>query len=1219
MIDTDRQLTNTLKYLGLSFPLILLLCLFTTTVGYAQDNNQNWVKTKTYKVATPSSSSNAADVVTNITYYDGLGRPIQQIAHRQGGTGGDLITHIEYDPLGRQVKEYLPYERSSTSLLFDGTGLSNTEAFYNTPEFDNTTNPFSKKQFESSPLNRVLKQAAPGNEWAMGSTHEVKFKYHTNANNEVYKFSIGPNSSFLPDLDYDGYYPSDQLYKTITYDENNENSAVRGSVVEYKDKLGRVVLKRHYSSVSGRTSTPDPNPSIELDTYYVYDDFGNLAIVLSPKASELIVDGSSLASNHQALLDELGYQYSYDQRNRLVRKKLPGKDVEYIAYDLLDRPIATGPVLSPFGDGSEGWLRTKYDPFGRVAYTSWVTGTITEPNRQAIEDTQGTDYSETRTSNYTTINGVEFGYTNNVAPTTGFHILTINYYDDYSWPNAPSNIPGTVGDGDSSVYYNNAQLPKGLQTGSWVRILETQNDTEHKLTYTLYDDKARAVRVHSDYPQNGYTQIDTKYDFIGNPLYSITKHRLESSHQEQTIRDTYVYDDQQRVIKHLHKVNTMSEQLLAKNEYDALGQLKNKKVGGTDTSGATFFQKVDYQYNVRGWLTNINNMSNLGGSGQPTDFFAFEIDYTTVDNTVNGTVQPLYNGNIAQTSWRTSSDNLERKYGYSYDYLNRLLDAWFQKPEAAAPLTQSYDEHLSYDSNGNILTLQRNGSLEGINPKAIDSLTYKYDLAENSNRLIKVGDAENNPNGFNDGHTGVDPDFVYDSFGNMIEDKNKGITNITYNHLNLPVQVDFGTQGNITYLYSADGIKLQKAVTEGSNTTTIEYRDGFQYQDEDGPGSGPAQLDFFPHTEGTVEVTHESSGSTSYNYVFHYLDHLGNIRLRYALDPDPNDNQVKILEESHYYPFGLKHEGYSSSQKGFSSSGGFIVLTPVDPLFGSSYKYGYNGTEFTGDLGLNVNEMDMRQYDPVLGRWNSMDPVTHFDYSPYSAFDNNPVFWADPSGADAVAVTGGIMYTGQDAQDLFELIKANANSKKKEEEDEQLPTTKFVTLEGKTIADTDDGSDAIYVIRKENEETVKERLKEMVATKDDLNEEKNRKLGEEFGFNIENMKNEVHKFSYNQGNEDRANGYEVGYNQFYDSGGKMTAYSIVMYFSNAPSALAARTGEANARDDLKKGRMSMFKPQIKYSRPMIRTNTRVRPPTLTNYIIGANGVIVKPVFQLNKY
>ena len=49
--------------------------------------------------------------------------------------------------------------------------------------------------------------------------------------------------------------------------------------------------------------------------------------------------------------------------------------------------------------------------------------------------------------------------------------------------------------------------------------------------------------------------------------------------------------------------------------------------------------------------------------------------------------------------------------------------------------------------------------------------------------------------------------------------------------------------------------------------------------------------------------------------------------------------------------------------------------------------------------------MDLRQYDPAIGRWTVQDPVIHHDFSPYSAFDNNPVYWADPSGADAVPVS----------------------------------------------------------------------------------------------------------------------------------------------------------------------------------------------------------------------
>jgi hypothetical protein len=48
--------------------------------------------------------------------------------------------------------------------------------------------------------------------------------------------------------------------------------------------------------------------------------------------------------------------------------------------------------------------------------------------------------------------------------------------------------------------------------------------------------------------------------------------------------------------------------------------------------------------------------------------------------------------------------------------------------------------------------------------------------------------------------------------------------------------------------------------------------------------------------------------------------------------------------------------------------------------------------------------MDMRDYDPATARWTGVDPITHFSQSPYNAFDSNPVFWADPSGAELLLV-----------------------------------------------------------------------------------------------------------------------------------------------------------------------------------------------------------------------
>jgi N-acetylmuramoyl-L-alanine amidase len=57
--------------------------------------------------------------------------------------------------------------------------------------------------------------------------------------------------------------------------------------------------------------------------------------------------------------------------------------------------------------------------------------------------------------------------------------------------------------------------------------------------------------------------------------------------------------------------------------------------------------------------------------------------------------------------------------------------------------------------------------------------------------------------------------------------------------------------------------------------------------------------------------------------------------------------------------------------------------------------------------------MDVRSYDPAIARWTSIDPVTHYSMSTYNAFDNNPVFWSDPSGADSACNTCGEAFDSQ--------------------------------------------------------------------------------------------------------------------------------------------------------------------------------------------------------------
>ncbi|WP_299524189.1 RHS repeat domain-containing protein [Winogradskyella sp.] len=187
---------------------------------------------------------------------------------------------------------------------------------------------------------------------------------------------------------------------------------------------------------------------------------------------------------------------------------------------------------------------------------------------------------------------------------------------------------------------------------------------------------------------------------------------------------------------------------------------------------------------------------------------------------------------------------------------------------------------------------------------------------------------------------------------------------------------------NIQYIYDATGIKLKKIVSTG---TTTEYAGNFIYEN--------GYLKMFSHPEGYVESPVFGAKRAPYKYAYQYKDHLGNIRLTY-MDINQNNSgavSLEILEENNYYPFGLKHKGYNSN-----------VSANVNSM---ASKFGFNGMELedsdvNGDQ-LNLYEMDIRQYDPAIARWTSLDPVVHHEFSTYSAFDNSPIYWADPSGGNS--------------------------------------------------------------------------------------------------------------------------------------------------------------------------------------------------------------------------
>jgi RHS repeat-associated protein len=365
----------------------------------------------------------------------------------------------------------------------------------------------------------------------------------------------------------------------------------------------------------------------------------------------------------------------------------------------------------------------------------------------------------------------------------------------------------------------------------------------------------------------------------------------------------------------------------------------------------------------------------------------------------------------------------------------------------------NYNESLTYDKNGNIQSLQRNGGEE--NPllsTPIDNLSYFYD-AQNKNLLLKVVDLTNSSQGFKDDGTGTlasdtNDDYRYDLNGNMTYDENKNITNIVYNHLNLPIQIEFGTGSNIVYMYDATGAKLKKVVNTYSpiqpTISVTEYINGFQYNNN--------VMQFFPTSEGYVNCT-MAANIMYYNYVYNYTDHLGNIRMSYTWDEGIQG--ISVLEEHHYYPFGLEHNGYNSAKKEYEAKlvevtlpeGGKIsIFKPrVIQVVNSGYQYQYNGKEWQDELGLNWYDYQARNYDPALGRWFNIDPASEVSrrFSPYTYALDNPVFFIDPDGmiAEGFGVdendwkkNGDGTYTAQKGDSAVTLAQdANISPKKANE------------------------------------------------------------------------------------------------------------------------------------------------------------------------------------------
>mgnify|MGYP003350134011 CR=1 FL=1 len=85
----------------------------------------------------------------------------------------------------------------------------------------------------------------------------------------------------------------------------------------------------------------------------------------------------------------------------------------------------------------------------------------------------------------------------------------------------------------------------------------------------------------------------------------------------------------------------------------------------------------------------------------------------------------------------------------------------------------------------------------------------------------------------------------------------------------------------------------------------------------------------------------------------------------------------------------------------------FGMAMPGRTFTSSAYRYGFNGKEKDDEVNVSGGDYDFgaRIYDARLGRWLSVDPLagSYPNLSPYNSNENNPIFFKDSDGMDAVA------------------------------------------------------------------------------------------------------------------------------------------------------------------------------------------------------------------------
>ena len=520
---------------------------------------------------------------TDVTYYGGLGYPVQEISSEYVFPGRNLIRPITYDQMRREDVVFLPYAADALNSRYIQDTFGDRRAFHESMYPGEGQHAFSYRAYESGHSGRLLSERREGSAYVMaGRSRNYTHRLCASGDGVMKLRYVYPSGTSAAAVVNEGTYDDGHLKVTLTVSEDRDTSLL------FTTASGRTVLSRMISQGTNH------------DTYYVHDLRDSLVCVIPPMGTPMV--GSGFAFDSQ-LAKDYCFTYSYDAFGNMIERHVPGAGVEVMAYDLAGRVAAYADAQMR----EAGLYRyTVYDSMGRVTEEGYASsGKSPQQIRSELrlEDAQ--------------IKSI-------LSQTTPLRVC--EYYSGSVLPGGFVPESGVAESGDVTASGCRTLLKKErIYEDPYIDGTSCVSSATWKERTYFYDPKGRLVQTVETGSDGWTSRYSVKYDFTGNVLASAERHSDGTG--EDHALTTYEYDSRGRVLTCGRRVNGQELATLVYS-YDDLGRMAAKTVQGRVTE--------EYSYNMHGW--RIGQQVTLYGTPQ-----VFEQELRHYDPQQEST-QPRYGG-----------------------------------------------------------------------------------------------------------------------------------------------------------------------------------------------------------------------------------------------------------------------------------------------------------------------------------------------------------------------------------------------------------------------------------------------------------------------------------------------------------------------------------------------------------------------------------------------